>query len=219
MRRGFTLIEMLVVIGIIAILVGASISAYSTMSRRAARTHAVELVSNTAVALNVLFQEKGRWPAVMATEASGGDGRLTARAAVPLAENNLMSLTAKAHDENGRQVKTLTGLDRCGIVTPWAARVIKRLSSSAGALSAKVPPANRTVEKHILHFALDLDGDGITEAKVGGETIRVRANAVVWCIGIEGGDPSTEGDPWPYSKGLRRGEDIYSWNAMQVENR
>ena len=206
MKKGFSLVEMLVVIGIIAVLIGASVGGYSALSARAARTHGVELVSNVAVALNAMFQEKGRWPAALANKAQGGDGQLDKDAAVPLAK--YMSLTTSG----GK----LAGLDRFGIVTPWALKRIKRMGASENNSSVRVPPSNRTIEKHILHFALDLDGDGITEANVGGEMKRIRTNAAVWSIGAEGGDPSSDGNPWAYSKGKRRG-DIYSWSDKQVE--
>ena len=213
-RAGFSLVEMLVVIGIIAVLIGASFGGYSALSARASRTHGVELVSNVATALNALFQEKNRWPTALANGAQGGDGRLDKNAAVPLAK--YMSLTTRETKVDGKTVKELIGLDRCGIVTPWALKVIKRLGPTADATGVKVPPSGRRVEKHILHYALDLDGDGITEANVGGETKRIRANAVVWSIGPKGGDPEKDGDPWAYSQGKRR-DDIYSWSDKQVE--
>lgn len=217
MRKGFSLIEMLVVIGIIAILTGASVAAFSKLSARAARTHGIELVSNVATALGILLQDKGRWPEVMVNEASGGNGLLKANVAAPLATSRLLSLTSTTRTIDGRTVKVLSGLDRCGIVTPWAQKVIKRASATSSALNLRVPPQNWTVEKHLLHFALDLDGDGITEANVGGETLRIRASAAVWCIGKDGGNPAGQGDPWPYREGLKRG-DIYSWGSRQVEN-
>ena len=54
MKKGFTLIEMLVVIGIIAVLVGASIGGFSAMTRTAERAKCQELVSNVATVLCIL---------------------------------------------------------------------------------------------------------------------------------------------------------------------
>lgn len=45
MKKGFTLVEMLVVIGIIVILLGASIGGFSKMTKSAERAKARELVS------------------------------------------------------------------------------------------------------------------------------------------------------------------------------
>jgi prepilin-type N-terminal cleavage/methylation domain-containing protein len=199
MKKGFSLVEMLVVIGIIAVLIGASIGAYSKMTAGAERAKCQELVSNTATALTVLFQKEGVWPRVLRSQGSS-DGELDASAALPLAK--YMSLTTNS---DGSQ---LSGLDRFGIVSPWAAAVIKRKGSSAS-VSDKV--GDVTVKDHILHYALDLDGDGIIDgASVGGESVAVRATAIVWCCG-------KDGKMEEYSKGIRS-DDVYSWTKGQTQN-
>ena len=213
MRRGFSLIEMLVVIGIIAVLMGTAVGGYSFATKRAQAARGRELVANTATALNLLFQKDGKWPSALLNEAGSGAGRLTARAAACLAVKKLMSLTYTKVEKDGESYYTLSGLDRCGIVTPWAAAALKQ-AGNGGSESTKVPMGG-TVKDHQLYYALDKTGEGIVEANVGGETLRIRANAVVWSIGPSGGDRSHQ--PWPYSKGQRR-DDIYSWSASQVEN-
>lgn len=205
MRKGFTLLEMLVVIGIIVILVGASVGGYAKMTQSAERARAQELVSNAATALTALFQQEGVWPKRLASNGAK-DGRLDKDVAYALVSGSrrYFSLTV----ENSQ----LAGLDRFGIVTPWATAVIKRKGTSA-ALTDKVT-GTTTVEDHILHYALDLDGDGIIKgATVGGESVDVRATAIVWCIGKSGGN---KGQPWPYSKGRKAG-DVYSWTLGQTQ--
>nr|MCR5838000.1 type II secretion system GspH family protein [Kiritimatiellia bacterium] len=49
-RRGFTLIEMLVVIGIIAMLMGVLLASVSTFLKTAEKARCQELVANTATA-------------------------------------------------------------------------------------------------------------------------------------------------------------------------
>lgn len=99
------------------------------------------------------------------------------------------------------------GSDRCGIVDPWAVAVLKR-SPSANA-STRVPSGG-TVKSHIIYYAIDTDLDGITEAKVCGETVKVRANAIAWCAGADG----ELGDS--YSKRSKKNADnVYSWNRQQ----
>ena len=103
----------------------------------------------------------------------------------------------------------LSGYDRFGIVTPWATETIKKLGSSCSKLSViTASKASGTIKDHILRYALDDDEDGIVEANVGGETIRIRALVAVWCCGADG---KIE----PYSKGLN-GDDVYSWSPSQV---
>ena len=211
MRGGFTLIEMLVVIGIIAVLIGVSIGSFSSMTKSAERAKAHELVLNVATALTALYQTEGNWPKRLATNGQK-DGLLDKDAAVPLALGKYMSLTTKSKQgQNGRKTVELTGLDQFGIVTPWATAVIKRRGQQAQL--SDVVSGSVTVKDHILHYALDVDGDGVIRgADVGGESVDVRATAIVWCIGKDGGN---NGKPWPYHTGLKKG-DVYSWTPGQM---
>ena len=215
-RKGFTLIEMLVVLGIIAVLIGASIGGYSSMTKSAERARCQELVSNTATALTALFQNEGSWPKRLA-EQGATDGKLDERAAYALVANgrSYFSLTKST---DGR---SLGGHDRFGIVTPWAQAVIKRQGSSASK-GSKV--GSKTVDDHILHYALDLDGDGKIEgASVGGQSVDVRATAIVWCCGKAGVI-----DPYPYANGSGgkgattasggKTDNVYSWTPAQTRD-
>ena len=214
-HKGFTLVEMLVVIGIIAILVGASIGGFSAMTRNAEKAKAQELVNNVATALTAMFQAEGVWPKRLAAQGKE-DGRLDAERAYALVAGTTKYFSLAA--SGGK----LTGHDRFGIVTPWAEQVIKREGSSAS-LSSKV--GTTTVDDHVLHYALDLDGDGrILGANVGGQSVDVRATAIVWCGGKDGVI-----DPYPYAgggggqKGSSKGkaggrtDDVYSWTPGQTK--
>ena len=206
LRSAFTLIEMLVVMGIIAILIGASIGGYSSMTKSAERARCQELVSNTAVALTALFQNEGVWPKRLAREGAT-DGKLDENTAYALVSNGrtYFSLT-----KNGDK---LGGHDRFGILTPWAQAVVKRLGSSASKGSRV---GSKTVEDHVLHYALDLDGDGkIVGASVGGQSVDVRATAIVWCCGKDGNI-----DPYPYVSGGGGGktDNVYSWTPAQTRD-
>ena len=200
MRRGFSLIEMLVVIGIIAALVAASLGGYSAVTKMAERTKCRELVAQVAMAMTLLYQKEGNWPKRLALQGKA-DGRLDADTALAL--KNYYSLTV---DGDGK----LTGYDRFGILTTWAHNVFKRVGNETklNTVVSSGKHGTSTVADHILHFALDLDGDGRIEgAMVGGESVSVRATAIVWCGGADGYVES-------YTKGLK-GDDIYSWTAGQ----
>ena len=210
-RLGFSLVEMLVVLGIIATLVGVSVAGYSHMTRKAQQARGRELVSNVATALNVMFQRRGKWPEALRTEASSGAGRLNARAAACLAtgSNPLMSLTVNKQGAEGETHYVLAGNDRFGIVSPWAQDVIRRLGLNGGSTGTKIPSGG-TIEDHVLYYALDLTGEGFVNATVGGETLKIRANAAVWCAGRDGKLENS------YNEGIRK-DDIYSWTKGQVE--
>lgn len=214
LRSAFTLIEMLVVMGIIAVLIGASIGGYSAMAKSAERARCQELVSNVATALTALFQNEGVWPKCLlgnATDGGEGGGKLLdEKAAYALVSNgrSYFSLTKNA-DGTG-----LGGHDRFGILTPWAQAVVKRQGSAASKDGSKV--GSVYVGDHILHYALDLDGDGkILGVSVGGQSIDVRATAIVWCCGKSG-----KIDPYPYVSGGggKKTDNVYSWTPAQTRD-
>ena len=202
MKRGFTLVEMLVVIGIIMVLIGASIGSYSAVTRSAEKAKCRELVAQVATALATLYQREGGWPKALAMQGKT-DGKLDEKAARALKEYYSLNF-----DDNGN----LMGYDRFGIVTPWAQDIIKRggkgVSLSTQVSTSKHGP--QYIDDHILHYALDLDGDGIIEGvSVGGEAVDIRATAAVWCAGKDGYMEK-------YSKGLK-GDDVYSWAPGQTK--
>lgn len=218
MKRGFTLVEMLVVIGIIAILLGTSVMGFSRMTKSAERAKAQELVSNVATALTALFQAEGSWPKRLATR-GGTDGLLDQDVALVLAKGGYISLTTDADKTK------LDGLDQFGIVSPWASLAIKAAGTGAS-LGTRVGNSDKTVQDHILHFALDLDGDGIIQgANVGGKSVDIRATAAVWCGGKDGVIA-----PYPYGSGGsggkgqsgqangQRSDDVWSWSVGQTQD-
>jgi len=206
MKKGFTLIEMLVVMGILAILIAAGMSSFSSATRKANKARAQELVSNVATALEAIYQKEGCWPRkILAAGAS--DGQLTAEVAYELAKRGALSLR---YDTSNSNKKETIGNDRFGVVTPWAADVIKRMGNKASAGSpvpggGKISGGNN--DHHVLHFAVDTEGNGYVRASVGGEAVTIRGAAAVWCGG-------QDGHIEPYRTGLRK-DDIYSWSAQQ----
>lgn len=196
MKKGFSLVEMLVVIGIITVLVGASIAGYAKMTKTADRAKAQELVSNAATALTAYFQTEGCWPKRLLEAEKGFDGgsMLTAEAAYPLAKGKYMSITT----EDGK----CAGFDKFGVLTHWGVAIMKRKGDKA---------IKDDVSNHILRFAIDDDGDGVIKgAQVGGEKINIRATAAVWCCDKDGKFES-------YQSG-RRGGGVYSWTYGQTRN-
>ena len=199
------MVEILVVIGIIVILLGASVGGLMKMAKTAEKAKTQELVNNVATALTAMFQQEGVWPKRLAANGAT-DGRLNAITAQALVAGPTKYFSLS---QSGG---VLSGHDRFGILTPQGQAAMKRYGRDA-TLSTKVGTA--TIEDHILHYALDLDGDGkIIGASVGGESVNVRATAIVWCIGKTGGN---NGQPWPYKEGLRK-DDVYSWTPGQTKD-
>lgn len=61
-QKGFTLIELMIVVAIIGILAALAIPAYQDYTARAQMSEAVELLSGTKTPLAEFFADKGRWP-------------------------------------------------------------------------------------------------------------------------------------------------------------
>ena len=104
-RRGFTLVEMLVVIGIIATLMGVMLASVSKFIKSADKARCQELVANTATALTALYQKEGAWPRAL-IRGHNGSHLLDETAALPLAKGKYMTLTLNS---SGTQ---LSGYDR-----------------------------------------------------------------------------------------------------------
>jgi len=201
-RKGFTLVELLVVIGILGALMAVLVSGFSSAPKKAERAKCEQLVKDVSSALAIAFDRRGSWPQAIIRGHNNDEG-ITADIAVAIAQASDNTLSVSY--ENGKA----TGMDRLGIVSPWAQAVIKAKGTSASA-STRVPSGG-TIQDHRLRYAVDLDGDGIIEgANVGGEAVDIRATAVVWCGGADGKIES-------YRKGQRK-DDVYSWSYGQTQN-
>lgn len=216
-KNGFTLLEMLVVMGIIAILTGALVSGFSYATASAQRSRATETVHNVVGALEKILLDKGRWPSDLddaITKFGGKDGGnmgCVENVARVFAKYGAMSVASKG-DKSSAETIQLIGTDRCGIVDPWAVGVLKRKTGGQGSGKDLKVPTGGTVADHIIYYAVDDDHDGIVEATVCGEKVRVRAKAIAWCAGADGKLGSG------YRK--RAGENadnVYSWARAQEE--
>ena len=213
LRRAFTLIEMMVVIAIIGIIIGVSVAVYGRVTKKAQQARGRELVSNVATALSELLQREKRWPPALLDAAQNADGgRLDADVARcfvmqrrTVGWKSLISLNYDWQSDN------LVGIDRCGIVTPWAADVLKRLDQTKSGLDIRVPSGG-VVWDHQLHFAVDTEGNGFVDVRLNTESrVRVRASVAVWCWGMNGREDN-------YRKSMAgegEADDIYSWTRAQ----
>lgn len=211
-KKGFTLMEMLIVIGIISVLMGITIGTLGGFSKKAKRAKDQEIVSNAATALNIILQNKREWPVELLnaqTKDTTGSLVLDENACLAFIKNNLLDIASK--NENGKKRVDPQGPDRFGILDSAAADVVKRGSTSVQ-LSTIVPgykTEKKTVQDHRIRFAIDNDYDGFTEVQIAGETYKVRANACCWSAGPDGEIQSF------HQAG--RSDDTYSWNKNQIK--
>ena len=223
-RTGFTLIEMMVVIGIIAILAAALTGGYSYVVKSAQRAKAVEAVSNARTALEQLYIKRDNtWPRAIIEARREGDYQvMDENVAKVLFKNGLLNVDCKkTSDAEDLDAYTLRGVDRCGIADPWAQDVLRKADKTlnGNALLTKEVSSGGRVQDHLIYFAVDQNGDGFVEKSEGAPVNKVRATVITWCAGADGGlgDCSTDkrGKVSANGRTVSNGDNIYSWQRAQ----
>ena len=204
---------MLLVVGIIAILSSAVVFSFRRVTRSAGRAKAMELVSNARTALEEMYRRNDGWPQGIYKAAQQNGYYVMDEAIARLfAANSLLNVDCS----NGK----LRGKDRCGIVDPWAQDVLMRKPDNGLATSV---PSGGTVQDHRLYFAVDKDDDGFVSKEEGAPGNSVRAKAIVWCAGADGGlsDCSTDAKKSESSGGrtVSNGDNVYSWERAQEDKK
>ncbi len=190
LSSGFTLVEMLVVIGILGILAASLIATVSHVKMTARQAQAQTLAAETATALTLYLQQERGWGKVLPTKQE-----MDAEACGVLQEMKLLDLST--YKKSGGSITSEINpdsLDRYGLLDPWG-RAKLRGSPNLG---------EGAVAEHRLQFRLDLNFDGYVDAGEGApEGANIRASAIVWSRGPDGKDGS-EGKRYP-------GDDRLSW--------
>ena len=135
-QRGFTLIELMIVVAIIGILASVALSAYQNYTIRAQVSEGLTLSASVKTAVSEYFMDRGAWPANNA-EAGLVDktlikGKYTAQVDVA---NNVIAITYgnSAHTEIFNETVELTGVNNAGSIS-WTC-------ASAGVIGPKYLPA------------------------------------------------------------------------------
>ena len=201
--RGFTLLELLVTIGILVLLIGATAVGYGKMAERAKRTKDQELVSNVATALTMILQDKKVWPKPI-RNGMGGEYKITADVCDVFARQGLLGITKNAAgtgvDRDSASLYRFGLMDSAGQVYMKSKKGVPQNSG--------IPGVKGQLKDHLLRYAVDLDGDGKTELPDG--KTKVMASACVWAVGADGMDGFVKGG----SKNAWK-DDVRSWSPKQ----
>lgn len=196
-RRGYTLVEMLVVIGIIGLLSITLLSSFSYLKTTAWQTHAQSQATQIATALSVHLQTKRSWPDELL-----GKTEFDADACYALQKYKIADVTTwKANGD-----KNEDSPDRYGLLDPWGAAIMRKNPLSS----------ENDVKRHRLQYRLDINLDGVVDASEGApKNVPVRCSALVWTRGPDGVDDFTGENPrarnrYPY-------DDRLSWNYGQAK--
>jgi len=199
---GFTLVEMLVIIGIIGILASALVSGAGHMKRVAERTKAQRAVDDVKVALNLYLQSEREWHDILID-------RLETDYDVSkiLARSKLLDLVVP--DDPA----TSTSLDRFGFLDEWGRKALRRNPNITGATQRGEDGI--AISDHRIQFRLDANYDGYIDAGEGSPNgLRIRGSVIVWSRGPDGQDDFSSSNPkarqrYPY-------DDIISWEHAKV---
>ena len=193
-RSGFTLTEMLVVLGIIGLLTAALLGSFGYIKTTAWQSRAQSQVHLIATALTVYLQNERAWPAELLSRTEFDD-----EACWFLQDNKLLEVTTWKDHAAG--LKNPDSPDRYGLLDPWGKAIMRRTPTS---------PEN-AVSMHRIQYRLDKNYDGYVDASEGApQSVKVRAAVLVWSRGPDGLDDFNSSNP--KARGRYPYDDRLSWN-------
>jgi prepilin-type N-terminal cleavage/methylation domain-containing protein len=201
-RSGFTLTEMLVVLGIIGLLTASLLGAFGYLKTTAWQSRAQSQVHLVATALTIHLQNERSWPAELVAREEFDE-----EACWVLQNYKLLDVTTWKNHAAGERNKNSP--DRYGLLDPWGKATMRR----------KPTAEEGEVRDHRIQYRLDKNYDGFVDASEGSpQGLKVRASVLVWTRGPDGKDDFNSTNP--KARGRYPYDDRLSWAhaAAKSEN-
>ena len=194
-RSGFTLVEMLVVIGIIGILSGSLVGTVTHMKSVAKKVKARDAISDAKIALNCYLQQEGEWDEDMLVDHAA----MTREVCIELRNKQTIDYAP----DSG------LGLDRFGMLDSWGRDSLRR----SPAITSEDESGDDGIDigDRLLQFRVDKNYDGyVDESEDSPMGVKIRANVIIWSRGPDGQDDFDSSNPkaanrYPY-------DDLLSWD-------
>jgi type IV pilus assembly protein PilA len=149
LQKGFTLIELMIVIAIIGILAAIAIPAYQNYTIRSQVTEGLSLADGFKTSISEYYDQNGTWPATAATISQGNvTGKYVSSIALGAANGQIIVTYSGAQANTNIKAKTLSlspGLDANNDIV-W---VCGTAPSPALAIAAPGPAANSVANQYL----------------------------------------------------------------------
>jgi type IV pilus assembly protein PilA len=132
-QKGFTLIELMIVVAIIGILAAIAIPAYSDYTKRAKVTELVTAASACKASVSEYFQAQGAYPTTLAASGCSAE---------PTAKHNALTLGAAGEITLGSLISGVTGNYELVPTETTAGSGVLEWACTASTIDAKYLPAN-----------------------------------------------------------------------------
>lgn len=205
-KRGFTLVELLIVIGIIGLLSTVMIVSFGKIRKVAMRNEAQKLVDQAKVSFEAVLLAKQSWPIALINNMQHGMNR---DVCWYLQSNHFMDLTTKEKSrQTGAWDWSESSLDRFGLLDPWGRNALKINTGAQNDTDELGNGNTSTFKDHVLQYRLDMNGDGFVDASdcrgctMPVDGMRIRASVIVWSRGANGIDDGESDTRYPIDDSL-----------------